>query len=918
MSDSLLTTKTSLPLLRRAVVPREKVLARLRDGLQEGHLLTLVSAPAGYGKTTTIRMWVEEAACPVAWVTLEKSDNDLRQFLVYLLTALNQAADHLGQEALELVESAQEVHVQQALGLLVNDLHGLERPILLVLEEYHLIENEQIDRFLEALLSQNIPRLHLVIATREDPSLPLTRLRARNQLTEIRAADLSFSLDEASAFFAKVMGVTLSQRQMETLRGRTEGWAAGLQLAALSLKESEDPARFVEGFRGTHRHILDYLIEEVLASQPEEVRVFLRRTSILDQLSASLCEAVTGQTAGRKTLQDLESSNLFLVALDEERTWYRYHALFGELLKNQLLQAEPGGVDELHERAAGWYEAHGFIPKAVEHAFRSSRGDQVSRLIERHAMPMLYQGEVATVAGWFDRLPESLLHASPMMCVNRAWALALLQRQTRMDDLAQALHAAAEALNRPDVDAALAERVTGHIASIQAYLMQTPAQADAAPETVIETAQRAQRLLPAGERAIRSVNALGIGHGYLTMADLPAAEQAFRQAFAEGMAGGNYYAAIYGPINLVGLALAKGQPRQALQSCETNIARFNRLLAGQRFPPIGALHIAQGAIFLEEDRLAEAEQELTHGLSLIRHTGEYEAYVEGHAALARLRCIRGDQAGMAESLGLLAETRPEIALYAEALRHRLSGTCWVPDAFGPEEARRWLARSRLRFDALPAVASLDPLRRFYFQAYLCAAHVRARLARTAQAEPLADVHAYLARQETFAEAQGLTGWLAQIWTTQAVLYRVEGRAEEARRRLGMALAAAAPRGYVRLFLDDGDLLRPLLEAPELRAGDEARSAFVRRLLAALPGAGFGELSRAAGGGAVVQVDGERLSDRELDVLRLLAAGQSYKEIGQQLFLSLNTVQFHVKHVYGKLMVNKRVQAMERAREMGLI
>lgn len=911
MSDSLLTTKTSLPLLRRAVVPREKVLARLRDGLQDGHLLTLVSAPAGYGKTTTIRMWVEEAACPVAWVTLEKSDNDLRQFLVYLLTALNQAADHLGQEALELVESAQEVHVQQALGLLVNDLHGLERPILLVLEEYHLIENEQIDRFLEALLSQNIPRLHLVIATREDPSLPLTRLRARNQLTEIRAADLSFSLDEASAFFAKVMGVTLSQRQMETLRGRTEGWAAGLQLAALSLKESEDPARFVEGFRGTHRHVLDYLIEEVLAGQPEETRAFLRRTSILDQLSASLCEAVTGQPAGRKTLQDLESNNLFLVALDEERTWYRYHALFGDLLKNQLLQTEPEWVDELHERAADWYETHGFIHKAVEHAFQSSRGDQASRLIERHALPTLYQGEVATVAGWFDRLPEPLLYASPLMCVSRAWALALLQRQTRMDELAQTLHAAAAALKRPDADPALAERVTGHIASIQAYLMQTPAQADAAPETVIETAQRAQRLLPAGERAIRSVNALGIGHGYSTMADLSAAEQAFRQAFEEGMVGGNYYAAIYGPINLAGLALAKGQPREALQSCETNIARFNRLLAGLRFPPIGALHIVKGAIFLEEDRLAEAEQELTHGLSLIRHTGEYEAYVEGHAALARLRCIRGDQAGMAESLGLLAETRPEIAFYAEALRHRLSAYCWPTDAFSPEEARRWLAGSSLHFDALPAVASLDPLRRFYFQAYLCAAHVQARLAvRAAQAEPLADVHAYLARQEAFAAAQGLFGWLVQIWTTQAVLYGVEGRAEDARRRLGMALAAAAPRGYVRIFLDDGDLLRPLLQAPKLRAGDGALSAFVRRLLAAMPGA--------AGGSEIIRVDGERLSERELDVLRLLAAGQSYKEIGQQLFLSLNTVQFHVKNVYGKLMVNKRVQAIEKARALALI
>jgi LuxR family transcriptional regulator, maltose regulon positive regulatory protein len=911
MPDSLLTTKISLPILRRTFVPRKRALGLMHKGFQDGHLLTLVSAPAGYGKTTTIRMWAEEADCPVAWVILEKSDNDLRQFLAYLLTALNRAADHLGQEVLEVVESAQEVNSQQALGLLVNDLHGLDRPIILVLEEYHLIENEQIDRFIEALLVQNLPSLHLVIATREDPGLPLTRLRVRNQLTEIRAADLSFSLDEASDFFSTVMGVTLSKKQVETLRGRTEGWAAGLQLAALSLKENEDPARFVEGFRGTHRHVLDYLIEEVLASQPEEVRVFLRRTSILDQLCASLCEAVTGQPASRKYLHDLESNNLFLVALDEERTWYRYHALFGELLRNQLLLAEPEGVDELHERAANWYQAHGFIQKAVEHAFQSSRGDQVSRLIERHAMPALYQGEVATVVGWFDRLPEPLLHASPLMCVSRAWSLALLQRQTRMDELAQTLQAAEAALKRPDVEPGLRELVIGHIASIQAYLMQTPALADEAPEKVIETSQRAQRLLPAGERAIRSVNALNIGYGYAALADLPAAEQAFRQAFDEGMAGGNYYAAIYGPINLAGLALAKGQPGEALQSCETNIARFNRLLAGQRFPPIGALHILKGNILLGENRLAEAEQELTQGLSLIRHTGEYEAYVEGHSALARLRCIQGDRMGMAESLGMLAETRPEIAFYAQALRHRLSAYDWATDRLSQEEARRWLAQSPLRFDALPAVASVDPLRRFYFQAYLCAAHVRARLAAChPQAEPLRDVHAYLARQETFAEAQGLTGWLVQVWTARAVLYRVEGQAADARRLIRAALAAAAPRGYVRIFLDDGDLLRPLLEAPELRTRDDALSAFVQRLLEAMPGA--------PARSAIVQADAEQLSDRELDVLRLLAAEQSYKEIGQQLFLSLNTVQFHVKNIYGKLAVNKRVQAIEKARALELI
>lgn len=911
MPDALLTTKVSLPLLRRSFVPRKKVLRQLQEGIKDGHLLTLISAPAGYGKTTTIRLWVEEAGYPVAWVTLEKSDNDLRQFLTYVLAALQQVEDDLGQAALEVVENSAEINLPRILGLLINDLLDLDRPLVLVLEEYHLIENEQIGQFIEALLNQAVANLHLVIATREDPSLPLTRLRVRNQLTEIRAADLSFSLEEAGEFFAQVMGVNLPKREVEILKNRTEGWVAGLQLAALSLKESADPTRLVEAFRGTHRHILDYLIEEVVDSQPEEIRAFLRQTSILDQLSPTLCVAVTGQQDSRQVLRYLETNNLFLVALDEERTWYRYHALFGELLRNQLLQTEPDQAAELHARAADWYQKQGLIQKAVEHAFQSGNSGAVSSLIEKNALPMLYQGEVATVVEWFDRLPAALLHSSPLLCIAKAWALALLQRRTRLEEVQQTLEAADHALARPGTDQAARDLVAGHTASIQAYLLQTPALAGETPAKLIETSQCAQHLLPAGEKAIRSVNALNIGHGYSALANLPAAERAFQQAFEDGMAGGNFYAAIYGPINLITLALVKGQLQHALQSCAANIVRFNRLLAGQRFPPIGALHILKGSILLEENRLAEAEAELTQGLSLIRWTGEYEAYVGGHAALARLHCSQSDWTGMAENLQLLEETRPEVAIYAQAVRHCLSAHRWATNKTGLEEARRWLAQPAVRFDHLPDITSFDPLHRIYFQSYLCAAHTLIRLAaHNSLAEPLRDVHTYFARQEKFAEAHGLVGWLVEMWLVRALLYQVEGNTVEARHMMQSALRAAAPLGYCRIFLDEGDLLRPLLESAELRLQDNDLGAFVQRLLAAMP--------KAPPKSEVTPVDEDRLSDRELDVLRLLAAGQSYKEIGQQLFLSLNTVQFHVKNIYGKLAVNKRVQAIEKAREMKLI
>jgi ATP/maltotriose-dependent transcriptional regulator MalT len=912
MPDSLLVTKVSLPMLRHILVPRKKVLRQLSEGVREGHLLTLVSAPAGYGKTTAIRMWVEEAGYPVAWVTLEKSDNDLKQFLTYVLTALQQARDDLGQAALEVVENTQEINLERILGLLINDLYDLGQPIVLVLEEYHLIENEGIDQFIELVLNQAVANLHLVIATREDPNLPLTRLRVRNQLTEIRAADLSFSLEEAGEFFSNVMGVSLSKKEMEILKNRTEGWAAGLQLAALSLKESKDPTRFVEAFRGTHRHVLDYLIGEVLGSQPEEVREFLRRTSILDQLSPSLCEAVTGREASRKYLHYLENNNLFLVSLDEERTWYRYHALFGELLKNQLLQAEPERVDDLHERAADWYQKNGFIQKAVEHAFQISNSSTVSKLIEKYALPMLYQGEVSTVAGWFDRLPDSLMRSSPIMCIGKAWSLVLMLRQTRREEVVgQALQAADAALNRTNADEALRNRIAGHTASIQAYLIRSAALAGKQPEKLIATSQKAQQLLPDDESGIRSINALNIGYGHSALVDLPAAERAFQQAFEDGVAGGNFYAAIYGPISLIVIATMKGQLKDALQLCETNVGRFNQLLAGLSFPPMGALYILKGSILLEQNRLAEAEQALIQGLSLERWTGEFRAHMKGYSALARLRSIQRDATGMLQSLEFLQETRPEGVLYAQALRHRLSVRDWAANRTGLEEAHLWVMQAAVRFNNLSDTTGIDPVSEIYFQAYLSAAHILTRLAaRNPQAYPLLDVHKYLARQEKFAQAHELFGWLIEIWIVRALMYQVEGKAEDARHMIQAALSASAPRGYFRIFLDEGDLMRPLLESVEPRLKDSDLSAFVKRLLEAMPGETAKDKTKLA--------DEEKLSDRELEVLGLLAAGHSYKEIGQKLYLSLNTVQFHVKNIYSKLLVNKRVQAIEKAREMKLI
>jgi LuxR family maltose regulon positive regulatory protein len=892
-------------------VPRREVLKRLSAGLGENRLLTLICAPAGYGKTTTLRLWLEEVNRPVAWVRLEKTDNELPQFLRYMLSALQRSVDNLGWTALEVVESARDVNRSHVSSLLINDLHALEQRVVLVLEDYHLIENPEIDAIIESLLHQAIQNLHLVITTREDPGFSLAHLRVKNQLTEIRAADLRFSRDEAVEFFTKVMSIHLPEKQVAILEQRTEGWVAGLQLAALSLRDNQNPETFISAFRGTHRHVLDYLLEEVLNGQTEEVRSFLRQTSILEQLSSSLCEAVSGQKKSPQLLRHLERSNLFLVPLDDHRTWYRYHALFAELLKNQLSQTEPDRWDELHTRAAVWYRENGYVHKAIEHAFQASDRSLVLRLLEVHAFPMLFRGEVTTVAAWFDRLPDFYLQTSPMLCIGKAWALVLMQRGARRGEVERALHTTEQALDRVKASEVLRTLVAGHAASIRAYLLQRSALSSDEPEALIALSQKAQRLLPEDEKAIRSANALNIGYGYLALAKLEAAGLAFRQALEDGLSGGNFYAAIYGPINLILSALLVGHQKEALQLCETSIAQFNQILAGQHFPPIGALSVLKGCILLECDHLTEAESALTEGLDLIRWTGESMVHKRGYIALARLRAIQGDRPAMLIAVKSLAEIWSQGVLDAQALRHRLSMRHWPDDPDVSKDASTWLAQSGIKFAELEVIDRVDSTSTAYFESYLNAAHVLARLAkRKLGAYPLDDVHAYLIRQQDFATSHGLVNTVVEIAIARALLYQAVGKKVEALETLNVALRAAAPTGLFRSFVDEGDPLRALLQELKPRLTDEALIVYANRLLEALSG------------GAAEPKPGDRhaalLSERELEVLHHLAKGLTYEEIGRQLFLSLNTIQFHVKNIYGKLLVNKRVQAIEKAREMKLI
>jgi LuxR family maltose regulon positive regulatory protein len=883
----------------------------LNEGLYTKRKLSLVSAPAGFGKTTLVVAWLKQIDHQAAWLSLDEADNDLPRFLAYLAAAFQQVDEEIGAPLLSALQSPQLPAMEKVLTGLLNEIAIRTDPIILVLDDYHVLSEAAILEMMEFFLHHQPPQLHLVLTTREDPDLPLARLRARDQLTEIRARDLRFTQGEAEVFLRSVMGLALSEQDVAALEGRTEGWAAGLQLAGLSMQKQADLKSFIADFSGSNRHILDYLIDEVLKRQPEGIRTFLLQTAILDRLSGPLCDAVTERNDSNRLLAHLEAANLFVIPLDEERRWYRYHHLFSDLLRNQLTRSQPELVPELHRNASRWYAKNGDIQAAVDHALQDTDLTQAAHLIEQHALPKLYQGEVARVLGWFDRLPEAILESAPMLCIGKAWALVLMRRGARRGEVERALHAADDALDRVNAGEALRNLVVGHAASIQAFLLRRPALIGKEPERLIALSQEALRLLPVEEKAIRSTAALNIGYGYLALANLEAAGLAFKQTLEDGLSGGNYYAAIYGPVNLVSSALLVGRLREALQLCDTNIEQFNKILAGQYFPPIGALYILKGSILLEFNRLSEAEQILTEGPDLVRWTGETAAYKKAYTALARLHAIQGDRPAMLEAVKTLEETWPEGTLYAQALCHRLSIRNKPDDADVQKDAYTWLTQSGIEFDDLAVIDSVDPINTSIFESYLNAAHVLARLAKGRPGVfPLEGVHAYLKRQQDFAASHGFVSWVVEIAIARTLLYQAVGMKYEALETFEAALSAAAPTGLLRIFLDECEPLQALLKEIKARLTDQALMAYANRLLDAFR----------CGPVKPETEDGNEalLSERELEVLRYLARGLTYEEIGRELFLSLNTIQFHVKNIYGKLLVNKRVQAIEKAREMKLI
>ncbi|HET9290774.1 MAG TPA: AAA family ATPase, partial [Actinomycetes bacterium] len=643
----LLTTKLFVPRPRPDLVPRPRLLTRLDAGLDAGRC-SLLAAPAGAGKTSLLAAWLAQLDRPVAWLTLDERDQAADQVLRYLVAACQTIAPACGRRALAWLDAPRPPPPEVVVTELVNDLAALPAPSVLVLDDYHLVRAPAVHAAVAFLLDHLPPTLHLVIASREDPPLPLPRLRARRQLVEVRAADLGFSVEEAAALLASGMGLRLPEAQVAVLVERTEGWAAGLQLAGLALRDRPDPAAFVAAFTGGHRLVADYLMAEVLDRQPASTRRFLLATSVLDRLCAPLCDALLAPDAGdsQGVLEELEQANLFLVPLDDERVWYRYHHMLADALRARLArEASADAAASLHRRAGAWFGREGLLPEAIGHALAGDAAEDAATWIEALTPSMFATMSIhQTLAAWLAALPEPVLRTRPLLCLGQAW---LLIHRVDLGPAAAWIEAAERAL--PAADDARPAR--GAVAATRAY-MATVAP-DTAPDHAIASAERALADLPPDDVAFRGIAGLSLGQAALALGRLDRAEQAFAEVAAAERAAGLVQGSLTATTQQVNVQRLRGAGRQALATGRAALA-----WASEHVVPstLGRLRTVLADLLLDEDDLTAAWPLATEGLAAPREFGNAPPLVLlASLPLVRLRLAQGDAAAAG---AVLAEVRP--------------------------------------------------------------------------------------------------------------------------------------------------------------------------------------------------------------------------------------------------------------------
>jgi LuxR family transcriptional regulator, maltose regulon positive regulatory protein len=920
----ILATKLYIPPLRPHVVIRPRLLERLNEGLHRN--LTLISAPAGFGKTTLVSEWVEGIERPTSWLSLDEGDNDPIRFLTYLVAALQTIVANIGEGVLGVLQSPQPPPIETILTALLNEITTLPDHFVLVLDDYHVIDAKPVDQALTFLLDHLPQQMHLVIATREDPQLPLARLRSRSHLIEVRAADLRFTASEAAEFLNRVMGLSLAVQDIAALEDHTEGWIAGLQLAALSMQGRQDVHGFIQAFAGDDRYIVDYLVEEVLQRQPAPVRSFLLQTSILDRLIGSLCDAVTGQKEGNARLEALERGNFFVVPLDDKRHWYRYHHLFAEVLSAHLMAEQPDQVATLHQRASAWYEQHGSVADAIRHALAAENFGRAADLVEMAIPAMARSRQEARVLGWLKALPYELVRARPVLGVHYAGALLLNGElegvEARLRDAEQWLDTKTDMGERKltssaelvVVDEEEFRGLAGNIAVYRAAI--ALALGDVA--NTMKYARRALDLVPEDDDHWRGSAAGFLGLAYWTSGDLEAAHRFYAECMARVQRAGYLSDALGCSIALADIRISQGRLREAMSTYERGLQ-----LATEQGAPVlrGApdMHVGMSELHLELDDLGAATQHLLRSKELGELAGLPQNRYRWRVAMARILKAEGNLDG---ALDLLHEAErvyvsdffPNVRPIA-ALRTRI----WVAQG-RVGEALGWA-----REQGLSAHDDLSYLREFEHITLARVLLARSKSDRTEHS--MREAMELLERLLRAAEAGERTGRAIEILIVQAIAHQAQGDIPAALVPLSRAVTLAEPEGYVRIFVDEGPPMAVLLTKLHERWRKRPRAAstnvplaYIERLLTLLRGERVREGTFPAVPSAPTPAQPllDPLTERELEVLRLIAAGLSNREVAARLVLALSTVKSYVNTIYSKLQVESRTQAVARARALHLL
>jgi len=913
----IIHTKLAIPSLRAKLVERSRLIDMLSLGIERGFVL--VSAPAGYGKSTLLSAWLGQVDLAYAWLSLDARDNDLARFLTYLASALRTIDPSIQQCFDNGLDLNAQPDIETLLTPLVNRLARPGPPFCLILDDYHVIQDQAVHQVVNFLLEHRPPPLCLVIATRADPPLPLARLRARGALLELRQADLCFTTQEAGDFLSYTMGLQVSPDALEHIAARTEGWIAGLQMAGLSLQGRADISSFVRSFSGENRFILDFLFDEVFRRQPTELQDFLLQTSILERLCGPLCDAVTLRQDSHSLLETLEHNNLFVIPLDEQKEWYRYHHLFADLLKSQLLHTNPKGSPLLHQRASAWYTERQDLENAIAHALAAPEYECAASLIEQVLQNIDLINRQPLLASWIDSLPREILVAHPWLCAHRAYGYYWTGRREEAEAWLQKAEESSETTFEAGSDKL--RRIQGFIASVRAH---TALAAENIP-CVLEMAHKALNLLPEGDM-MHCTTAIAVGVAHWAMGDVHQSEQAFHKARMAALKARP--SMVVAPVCYLGIQQVKqGRLQDALATFYDGL-RLATLPDGREAAIAGFPNTRLGDVLRQRNELALALQHLQRGVAQCTCLQQVDFLADAYVCLGRYQLASGDLEGTLASLEK-----------AERLARQARIDQWVLYWLDDLRLRAWLAAGDLHAADLWAKNSgLSPDGPF---SYLYDLHhqnlarflvAQSHLAQSKNAHERAAV--LLDRLQAAAHTAGWVHEEINIRVLQAVNNQVHGKTEPALHSLARALCLAQPGGYVRIFLDEGEIIQSLLTmlGPRLKNGQQTNlnisqpqrtplAGYVAMLLSAFaPGEAQTRPAHdlLPGHPILGQTLVEPLSSREWEVLRLLARGYSDKKIAETLVIAPETVHKHLKNIYGKLDVHSRTEAIARARQLGLL